>query len=132
MTNSPDVAETREMIRSVIEAQRAAFAREPRRSLANRRRDLEAIERLVLDNEAAIADAIDADFGGRSRQETRLLEIAVTAQAARHARKALAGWMKPRRVGTPATAGPGRSLIRHEPKGVVGIVSGFRGILDHD
>lgn len=123
MTSSPEISETRDLIRSGIEAQRAALARQPRRALADRRRDLEALERLVLDNEAAIADAIDADFGGRSRQETRLLEIAVTAQAARHARKALATWMKPRRVGTPATAAPGRSLIRHEPKGVVGIVS---------
>jgi len=123
MTNSSDVTETCKMIRSVIEAQRVAFARQPRRALADRQRDLQAIERLALDNESAIADAIDADFGGRSRQETRLLEIAVTAQAARHARKALATWIKPRRVGTPATAAPGRSLIRHEPKGVVGIVS---------
>lgn len=123
MTNSPEISETRDLIRSGIEAQRAALARQPRRALADRRCDLEALERLVLDNEAAIADAINADFGGRSRQETRLLEIAVTAQAARHARKALAIWMKPRRVGTPATAAPGRSLIRHEPKGVVGIVS---------
>lgn len=123
MTSSPEISETRDLIRSGIEAQRAALARQPHRALADRRRDLEALERLVLDNEAAIADAIDADFGGRSRQETRLLEIAVTAQAARHACKALATWMKPRRVGTPATAAPGRSLIRHEPKGVVGIVS---------
>ena len=123
MTLDPAVAEAGETIRSALEAQRQAFARQPRRPLAERRRDLLAIEGLVLENETAIADAIDADFGGRSRQETRLVEIAVTAQAARHARKALADWMKPRRVATPATAAPGRSLVRHDPKGVVGIVS---------
>ena len=114
---------TSDSIRALIEAQQAAFARAPRRSLADRRRDLGIIEALVLDNEAAIAEAIDADFGGRSRNETRLLEIAVTAQAARHARKNLSHWMKVRTVPTPSTAAPGRSLVRHEPKGVVGIVS---------
>ena len=69
-------------IRALIEAQQAAFAQAPRRALADRRRDLAIVEAMVLENEDAIADAIDADFGGRSRNETRLLEIAVTAQAA--------------------------------------------------
>jgi coniferyl-aldehyde dehydrogenase len=110
-------------IRALIEAQQAAFAQAPRRALAERRRDLAHVEALVLQNEDAIAEAIDADFGGRSRSETRLLEIAVTAQAARHARKNLSHWMKSRNVPTPSTAAPGRSLIRHEPKGVVGIVA---------
>ncbi len=110
-------------IRALIEAQQAAFAQAPRRALADRRRDLAIVEAMVLENEDAIADAIDADFGGRSRNETRLLEIAVTAQAARHARKNLSHWMKVRTVRTPSTAAPGRSLIRQEPKGVVGIVA---------
>ncbi|MFO0413095.1 MAG: coniferyl aldehyde dehydrogenase, partial [bacterium] len=70
---------TSDSIRALIEAQQAAFAQAPRRSLADRRRDLEIVEALVLGNEDAIAEAIDADFGGRSRNETRLLEIAVTA-----------------------------------------------------
>ena len=78
---------TSDSIRALIEAQQAAFAQAPRRSLADRRRDLALVEALVLGNEDAIAEAIDADFGGRSRNETRLLEIVVTAQAARHARK---------------------------------------------
>ena len=110
-------------IRDLIEAQQAAFAQAPRRALADRRRDLAIVEAMVLEYEDAIAEAIDADFGGRSRNETRLLEIAVTAQAARHARKNLSRWMKVRTVPTPSTAAPGRSLIRHEPKGVVGIVA---------
>ena len=114
---------TSDSIRALIEAQQAAFAQAPRRSLADRRRDLAIVEALVLGNEDAIAEAIDADFGGRSRNETRLLEIAVTAQAARHARKNLARWMKVRTVPTPSTAAPGRSLVRQEPKGVVGIVA---------
>lgn len=110
-------------IRALIEAQQAAFAQAPRRSLVDRRRDLAIVEALVLENEDAIAEAIDADFSRRSRNETRLLEIAVTAQAARHARKNLPRWMKVRTVPTPSMAAPGRSLIRHEPKGVVGIVA---------
>lgn len=123
MTPSPEVAADIARIEALIEAQRTAFVRQPRRPLADRRGDLQAIERLVLDNETAIADAIDADFGGRSRNETRLVEIAVTAQAARNARRHLGRWMAPKTVPTPPIAAPGRSVIRQEPKGVVGIVS---------
>lgn len=123
MTRTPEAETDIAAIGPLIAAQRAAFARQPRRPLADRRADLQAIERLVLDHEAAIADAIDADFGGRSRNETRLVEIAVTAQAARNARRHLGRWMAPRTVPTPPMAAPGRSVIRQEPKGIVGIVS---------
>lgn len=123
MPQSTETAADIAAIGPLIAAQRAAFSRQPRRPLADRRADLLAIERLVLDNEAAIADAIDADFGGRSRDETRLVEIAVTAQAARNARHHLGRWMATCTVPTPPMASPGRSRIRQEPKGVVGIVS---------
>lgn len=123
MPHSRGTASDIAAIGPLIAAQRAAFARQPRRPLADRRADLLAIERLALDHEGDIAEAIDADFGGRSRNETRLVEIAVTAQAARHARANLARWTAPQAVPTPLMAAPGRSRIRHEPKGVVGIVS---------
>lgn len=123
MTGTLTAPPASDRIRAVIAAQQAAFAQDPRRSLADRRRDLGIVEALVLDNEDAIAEAIDADFGGRSRNETRLLEIVVTAQAARHARKDLSRWMKVRTVPTPSMAALGRSLVRYEPKGVVGIVA---------
>lgn len=108
---------------ALLAAQRAAFDAEPRRALERRREDLKAIEDLAVSTADALAEAVSADFGGRSKNETRLVDVAPVAQAARHARRHLAAWARPTRVATPATLAPGRSLIRHEPKGVVGVVS---------
>src|SRR5256885_13130675 len=40
---------------------------------------------------------IYADFGGRSRTETELLEMLPTLRALRHARAQVGRWMRPRR-----------------------------------
>lgn len=110
-------------IESLIAAQRAALARQPRRPLADRREDLRRLQALVSEDLDAWTAAVSADFGNRSPVETQLLELSGVARAARQARRELSHWMAPRPVPTPLLAAPGRSRIRYEPKGVVGIVS---------
>jgi len=110
-------------ISALLADQRSALTREPRRALSDRRRDLAALETLVLDNADAFAEAISLDFGNRSVAETTLIDIAPTAHAARTAYRHLADWMADRRVSTPPTLAPARSRVRYEPKGAVGIVS---------
>ena len=67
--------------------------------------------------------AISADFGNRPAIETALLETAGTIGAIRHARRHVAGWMRPERRATGRNFWPGSSSLRHEPLGVIGIVS---------
>ena len=69
-----------------------------------------------------MADAIAEDFGNRSRHETRLLEVFPALEAIRHARRHVAGWMKPERRATGLWFLPGRSRILKQPLGVAGIV----------
>lgn len=58
-----------------FEIQRQAFAREPYPSLQVRLSRLERLLALTETHEAAIIQAIDTDFGGRSSHETRLAEL---------------------------------------------------------
>jgi acyl-CoA reductase-like NAD-dependent aldehyde dehydrogenase len=83
---------------------------------------LAGLETLLLENTAALADAIDRDFGGRARHETRLLEVFPALEAIRHARKHLLAWVAPRRARTNFWFLPGRSRVVMQPLGVVGIV----------
>ena len=115
--------ETVETITAVLQAQRAAFARQPRRSLDRRREDLRRLATMMLEDMPLWAEAVSADFGHRAATETQLLELSAVARAARSARRELGRWMAPRPVSTPMFAAPGRSSVRHEPKGVVGVVS---------
>jgi coniferyl-aldehyde dehydrogenase len=104
-------------------AQREAFAREPYPTLRVRRDRLARLRALVRDEEARLAAAIDADFGHRPAQETRLAELYVVAAEARHAMRALPRWMHRERVATPWHLKPAHAYVMREPLGVAGIVS---------
>jgi len=105
-----------------FDAQRAAFARAPYPDAATRDRRLAALERLLSDNAATIADTVSRDFGHRSAHETRLLELFPSLEAVRHARRRLRKWMRPKRRSTSLWFVPGRSQVIAQPLGVVGII----------
>lgn len=91
---------------------------------AGLRRDrLDRLRALVTGHEAAIARAISDDFGVRSRTETELLEIVPTLNAIRYARARVEQWMRPERARIDMMFQPARAWVRHDPLGVVGIIS---------
>ena len=110
-------------IRPHFDVQRAASRSGGIPSADVRRDRLDRLKQLVLANAGAFAKAISADFGTRSPSETKLLEIVPTLSAIKHARKALAGWMRPMRRRVDATFQPAKSWLRYEPLGVIGIIS---------
>ena len=118
-TSSPSI----DAMQDVFARQKAAFEHERHRSLSERKSDLEKIEKLVKERGDEFADAIDADFGRRSKSETALAELGFTIATAKHSRQHLPKWMSSKRVSVPMTLAPGNAYVRREPKGVVGIVS---------
>lgn len=110
-------------LRERFEAQRQAFMAEPFPSLERRKERLRRLLALTEQHEAEICAAIDADFGGRASQETRLAELLVVRAGIRHALSHLQDWMRERRVPTSLHFRPGRNRLILQPLGVVGIVS---------
>ena len=104
-------------------AQKRAFAADPNPPVAARRQRLDRLLALIDDHEDAFVAAVDADFGGRAAQETRIAELFVTRSAILYARRRVAGWMRTRRVPTALPFLPGRNRLAPQPLGVVGIVS---------
>jgi coniferyl-aldehyde dehydrogenase len=104
-------------------AQKRAFAADPDPPVAARRQRLDRLLALIDDHEDAFVAAVDADFGGRAAQETRIAELFVTRSAILYARRRLARWMRTRRVPTALPFLPGRNRLAPQPLGVVGIVS---------
>jgi coniferyl-aldehyde dehydrogenase len=101
---------------------RQSALRSTRPGLAARLESLRQLEGLVRENAGAFCAALQADFGGRSQHETRLLEIFPSLEAIRHARRHLRRWMAPQRRSTSLWFQPGRSRIVFQPLGIVGIV----------
>ncbi len=116
------VADEGETLR-IFDLQHKASRQGPTAGLELRRDRLERLRAVVAGNEAALAEAISKDFGVRSRTETELLEIVPTLNAIRHARKHVAAWMKPERRRVDPLFQPASARVRHEPLGVIGIIS---------
>ncbi|PWK86816.1 coniferyl aldehyde dehydrogenase [Fulvimonas soli] len=105
-----------------LERMRAAQRAQPMPDWPARRARLRALEALLLQHRDAIGAAIDADFGGRPREETDLLEIFPGLSAVRHALAHGRRWMKPRRRLAELLFLPARTELRPQPLGVVGII----------
>lgn len=94
------------------------------RDLGWRSNQLAALERMMVENEAAIAEALKADLG-KPYGEACTAEIDLVAKDAAHARKNLRRWAKPQRTGTPLAILPGKSFIEAAPYGVTLIIGAW-------
>ena len=107
---------------NAFETQRTAFDAAPFPEWDVRRDRLLRLRRLVEDNEAAIEDAIHADFGGRPRAETQMGEVFPSLAEVRAALRKGHGWMRPRGAWVTRWFLPARAHIQPRPLGVVGII----------
>jgi len=110
-------------LRESFLAQRAAFAANRHPGLAERRADLRALHRLLAENRDALSDAVNRDFGCRSRFETLMTELLQGQEAALDAIRQLPRWMKRQKRPLDITQYPlARAFVQPQPLGVVGIV----------
>ncbi len=122
----PSVEEAKVRMRAVLDMQKAAQLRKEPPSPALRKDRLTRCIDLLLTHKDDFVDAMNADFGVRSRDMTLLTDIAGDITPLKHARASLERWMKPqRRKVTPAALGVlgARAEVRYQPKGVVGVIS---------
>jgi aldehyde dehydrogenase (NAD+) len=105
-----------------VDALRRTFASGRTRPLEWRRRQLEALERMMVEQEDALAAALHSDLG-KPLQEAWLAELSFVRAEAAYARRRLSTWAAPRRVPTPLAGHPARSEVMPEPLGVVLIIA---------
>jgi coniferyl-aldehyde dehydrogenase len=105
-----------------LDVQRRAFAVDPNPSSSDRRDRLSRLSRMLRKNSDGIRDAIAADFGMRSAEETELLEQFTSLEGLAHARAHLRGWMRPERRAVAWWSLPGSARLMRQPLGVVGII----------
>jgi aldehyde dehydrogenase (NAD+) len=114
---SPDIP-------GIVRRLRETFATGRTRSLDWRRQQLQAMEKLMVDNEPAIADALERDLG-RKPFEAWLADIAPTAGEAKDAAKNVRKWMRRRHQLLELSQLPGRGWIEYEPYGTVLIIGAW-------
>ena len=109
-------------LEALLQAQRDAHRQAPFPEWEVRRDRLRRLKQMLVDNETAIEDAIDADFGGRPRIETQVAELFPSIAEIRAALRGGRRWMKPRSAWVSKWFLPARAWIMPRPVGVVGII----------
>jgi coniferyl-aldehyde dehydrogenase len=107
----------------LLARQRAAFLREGAPSLEQRRADLTKFRAAIIGHRKAIEDAINADFGHRSRYETAIMEVAGVAEGTKYLIRNLRKFMAPTRRHVALHMRPGKARVVYQPLGVVGVMS---------
>lgn len=109
----------------ILKLQRQRQVEEGPPSLEVRRDRLQRCIDLLVENSDAFCDALAQDFGWRSKDASRLTDIAGAIGPLKHARDNLARWMRPerRRPEFPLGLLGARAEVRFTPKGVVGVIS---------
>jgi len=115
--DSADVAAT-------VARLRATFATGRTRDVAWRRRQLDAMVRLLTENEPAIATALEQDLG-RKPFEAWLADVASTVGEAKDAAKNVGKWTKRKQRLLEFAQLPGRGWVEYEPYGTVLIIGAW-------
>jgi coniferyl-aldehyde dehydrogenase len=117
---------TEASMKAVLAKQKAAHLRDGPPSAEKRIERLDRCVGLLVDNRSAIEEALNADFGARSREATAFTDVAASIGPLKHAKANVKRWMKPeRRATSPALLGifGAKAEIQYQPKGVVGVIS---------
>jgi len=122
----PSVEAAKAQMLSVLERQKRANERKGPPSAAVRKDRLTRCINLILAHKDEFLDALQTDFGSRSRDMSTLTDIAAAIGPMKQARSELDGWMKPqKRKVTPAPLGlfGAKAEVRYQPKGVIGVMT---------
>ncbi|TAA46845.1 coniferyl aldehyde dehydrogenase [Corallincola spongiicola] len=117
---APDGAEP--TLKQRLEHQRAAFSACPFPSAETRLTQLSGLQRLLVDNQQALAQALSADFGHRAKDDSMFGDILPSVQMVKYQIRHLKRWMKPQRRRAGLLLAPAQVKVVYQPLGVVGIV----------
>ncbi|MEZ5996286.1 MAG: coniferyl aldehyde dehydrogenase [Hyphomonadaceae bacterium] len=123
---SPSIEETKARMAGVLDLQKKAQLAKGAPDARLRKDRLTRCISILVDHQNDFVDALNADFGARSRDMSRLTDIAGAIAPLKHARAGLEKWMAPqKRKVDPAALGlfGAKAEVRYQPKGVVGVIS---------
>ena len=107
----------------LFDLQREAYTRNRMPTAEERIGHLLNLERALINYQDHLAMALNADFGCRSGDESRLAEIFPSVEGIRYAAKRVKRWMRPSRRHVGLLFKPARARVLYQPLGVVGIIT---------
>ena len=120
-----DSASIAASIRQIVDRQKAAHLAEGPPSVKRRKDWLDRSIGLLVDYQKEIVEALAADFGHRSHEQTLLTDVMGSIGPLKHAKAHLEQWMKPekRKVQFPLGLFGAKARVEYQPLGVIGVIS---------
>ncbi|MBD9677481.1 coniferyl aldehyde dehydrogenase [Pseudomonas sp. PDM18] len=109
-------------LETLLERQRQAYRANPMPDAGQRIQWLKSLANLLVTEQKAIIDAINADFSNRSADETLLAEVLPSLHGVHYAAKRVKKWMKPSRRSVGMQFMPASAKVIYQPLGVVGVI----------
>jgi coniferyl-aldehyde dehydrogenase len=112
-------------MRALLDRQRAAYLRDGPPSAEVRSERIERCIGLLVDHQTAIENALIADFGHRSRDQTSFADTMAAIGALKFAKANVRRWMRPepRRPEFPLGVLGATAVIHWQPLGIVGLIA---------
>lgn len=109
----------------ILERQKQAYIRDGIPSAEVRIDRIDRAIGILVDHGEALCEAMVADFGHRSIDQSRLTDIAASIDALKHSKKHLRAWMKSdkRKPVFPLGVLGAKANVNFVPKGSIGIIS---------
>jgi coniferyl-aldehyde dehydrogenase len=124
-SSNPVAEGAKARMQAILQRQKAAHIREGAPDRALRVDRLNRCVALLVDHASELVEAVNADFGARSRDASLFTDIAGSIGPLKHARDNLGSWMRTekRRAEAPFNLFGAKAEVRFQPKGVVGVIS---------
>ena len=109
----------------ILTNQRQAFQAEGPVALQTRIDRIDRCIALLVDNQTAICEALNQDFGNRSKYATLMMDVMNSVGSLKFVKKNLKKWMKPekRTPFLPMNFLGAKAYVKYQPKGVVGVMT---------
>jgi coniferyl-aldehyde dehydrogenase len=112
-------------LQAILDNQRRAFRAEGPVALATRVDRIDRCIALLVDHKEAICEAVNNDFGCRSKYVTLMTDVMNSVGSLKFVKKNLKKWMKPEKRSPfmPMNFLGAKAHVHYQPKGVVGIMT---------
>lgn len=117
-TIAPDVS-----LRADLDKMRAAYNSNPAPTYDERIAVLKTLKASLIENEQAIYEALQQDYGYRSEFDTLMADLLPTVAGINYTMKRLKKWMKPSRRHAGLMLLPSSVRVHYQPLGVVGVIT---------
>lgn len=116
------VDQTVNSLAQLLDTQRSRYLSQPAPSYQSRVDKLTQLKLALLDNQQAIIDALNLDYGHRSSNDTVISDIMPCVNNINYTIKHLKSWMKPSRRHAGMLLSPSKVSVQYQPLGVIGII----------